>query len=129
LNTATVIAPNVSTRQRQILEQYLVALDCHIEDLRMGKAVKVLEVRDFADILHIHPGHLSNTIQQVLGMSPCDLFENKLVLVAKAMLLSTDLSIGEIARQLTYDPSNFTKFFKHFCGVTPKQFRQQALKN
>jgi AraC family transcriptional regulator of adaptative response / methylphosphotriester-DNA alkyltransferase methyltransferase len=119
----------VSTRQRQILEQYLAALNIHIQELKAGQAVKILEVRDFADLLHIHPGHLSNTIQQVLGQSPCDLFENKLIEVAKSMLLSTDLSIGEIARQLTYDPSNFTKFFKHFCGITPKQFRRESLKN
>jgi AraC-like DNA-binding protein len=32
----------------------------------------------------------------------------------------------EIARHLTFDPSNFTKFFKHFEGITPKKFREQS---
>jgi len=31
--------------------------------------------------------------------------------VAKELLRETNLPIGNIARQLFYDPSNFTKFF------------------
>jgi AraC-like DNA-binding protein len=41
------------------------------------------------------------------------------------MLLTTNLSVAEIARTLTFDPSNFSKFFKHFEGITPKQFREK----
>jgi YesN/AraC family two-component response regulator len=52
------------------------------------------------------------------------LFEERLVKISKELLLTTTLPIGQIARQLTYDPSNFTKFFKHFTGVTPKKFRE-----
>jgi AraC-like DNA-binding protein len=29
---------------------------------------------------------------------------------------------------LTFDPSNFTKFFKNYEGITPKQFRELQLK-
>jgi AraC-like DNA-binding protein len=46
--------------------------------------------------------------------------------IAKTMIEGTPLSIGDIARKLTYDPSNFTKFFKHFEGITPKQYREQV---
>jgi AraC-like DNA-binding protein len=113
-----------SLRQQEIAEQYLAELDNHIESLRRGEADRALEIRDFAALLHIHPVHLSHTIKEVTGQSTCDLFEERLVALAKEMLLQTRLPIAQIARQLTYDPSNFTKFFKHFTGTTPKNFRE-----
>lgn len=76
-------------------------------------------------MLHMHPIHLSNTIKEVTGQSTCSLFEERLVKISKELLITTNMPIKEIAIQLTYDPSNFTKFFKHFVGTTPKKFRQE----
>lgn len=47
--------------------------------------------------------------------------------IAKAMLAKNDQSINDIAALLTYDPSNFTKFFKRFENKTPKQYREDVL--
>ena len=52
------------------------------------------------------------------------LTENKLVEISKEMLENSTNSINEIARTLDYDPSNFTKFFKRFVGLTPTQYRK-----
>lgn len=113
-----------SLRQRQIVDQYIRHLDGHIADLRAGAAERVFEIRDFARMMHLHPVHLSNTVKEVTGSSTCDLFETRLLAVAKDLILHTELSIGAIATRLTYDPSNFTKFFKAFTGTTPKKFRE-----
>jgi AraC-like DNA-binding protein len=43
------------------------------------------------------------------------------------MLAENKMSIASIAVLLTYDPSNFTKFFKRYTGKTPKQFREEIL--
>jgi AraC-like DNA-binding protein len=65
-----------------------------------------------------------------MGKSPCDIYEQKLLGIAKDLMLTTDMSISAIARHLTFDPSNFTKFFRHFEGITPKQYRERsAVKN
>jgi len=40
-------------------------------------------------------------------------------------LQNSDKAIADVAIQLTYDPSNFTKFFKKMEGITPKQYRQK----
>ncbi len=117
----------VSHRQREIVKEYLAQLDKHIHDLRTGLAERTHEIRDFADLMHIHPTHLSNTISQVLRKSPCDIYEQKLMDLAKELLISSNRSIAQIARQLDFDPSNFTKFFKVFEGTTPKKFREAAL--
>lgn len=121
INTST--APAISSRQKEIVRQYTTELDKHILELKAGQVEVMYEIRDLANLLHIHPVHLSNTIKVVTGKSACDLFEERLVKLSKELIATTSLSIGEIARQLTYDPSNFVKFFKKYVGITPKAYR------
>ena len=123
--TSTV--PTTSWRKKEIAQQYLAELSKYIQDLKEGKTDEVLEIRDFAGMLHIHPVHLSHTIKEVTSQSSCDLFEQRLVTVSKELLLDKNLSIAQVAARLTYDPSNFTKFFKKFTGMTPKKFREENL--
>ena len=113
-------------RPKEITQQFLAEIDKHMLELRSGKAESTFEVQDIAKLLHIHPTHLSNTIKEQLKKSPCDIYEEKLMVIARELILTTNVSIATIARQLTFDPSNFTKFFKHFEGVTPKQFRENT---
>lgn len=113
-----------SVRPKEIVGQYLFHLDKHIDDLKNGRANKTLQIKDIAGLLFIHPKHLSNTIQDVMGKSPCDLYEERLIEISKELILSSDKSISSIARHLTFDPSNFTKFFKSYTGMTPKKFRE-----
>jgi AraC family transcriptional regulator of adaptative response / methylphosphotriester-DNA alkyltransferase methyltransferase len=117
----------VSLRQKEIVVDYIQNLDTYVAALKAGTEDRVLEIAEFAEMMHIHPVHLSNTVKEVTGQSSCSLFEERLVKVSKEMLLESRASIKEIAIQLTYDPSNFTKFFKHFVGMTPKQFREEKL--
>jgi len=113
----------ISARKKEIVKQYVAELDKHMEELRAGKTDEMYEIRDFANMLHVHPVHLSNTIKEVTGRSTCDLFEERILNLSKELLITTSMPVAQIARQLTYDPSNFTKFFKHFTGTTPKKFR------
>ena len=122
--TKQIVPTSISLRAQEIVEKYQQVLQSHIEDLRSGRAEKTFEIQDIADLLHIHPTHLSNTLHETLGQSPCDLYENQLLKLAKDLLTDRSKSVGEIARQLYYDPSNFTKFFKAYTGITPKQYRQ-----
>ena len=119
------LTPVISHRKKELTQQYIAQLDEHIQQLKEGKAERAMEIRDLAQLLHVHPVHLSNTIKEVTGQSTCDLYEERLLKISKELILNTNMSIAEIARQLTYDPSNFTKFFKHYTGITPKKFRNQ----
>jgi AraC family transcriptional regulator of adaptative response / methylphosphotriester-DNA alkyltransferase methyltransferase len=113
----------VSARQKEIVHQYEAELDKHMLELKAGGVEIMHEISDFAKMLNIHPIHLSNTVKAVTGRSSCDLFEERLVTLSKEMLANTHRSVADIARQLTYDPSNFTKFFKKFVKMTPKAYR------
>jgi AraC-like DNA-binding protein len=114
---------NKVTRPNEIVQQYLLELEKHMSELKEGKAESTFEIQDLADLLFIHPTHLSNTVQQVLGKSPCDIYEERLMNVAKELILASNEPIAAIAQRLTFDPSNFTKFFKRFENITPKKYR------
>jgi AraC family transcriptional regulator, regulatory protein of adaptative response / methylphosphotriester-DNA alkyltransferase methyltransferase len=110
-------------RPDEIVEKYLFELDKHMADLKQGRAESTFEIKDLADLLFIHPTHLSNTIHDVLGKSPCDIYEERLLEISKELILGSDEPISRIAEKLTFDPSNFSKFFKHFEKITPKKYR------
>ena len=114
----------IAARQHEITADYLNILDRHLADLLAGRVTDMYEIRDVADEMHIHPTHLSNTIKLTTGKAPCYFFEEKIMTIARTMLVDTQRSVADIAATLTFDPSNFTKFFKRFQGVTPKQYRE-----
>lgn len=116
---------NISPRQQEIADQYISALDRHIQELKNGTAERTKEIGDLAAELHIHPVHLSNTLHHVLGQSPCSLYEERLMHIARELIRDSGLSIAAIARHLDYDPSNFSKFFSQYEGMTPGQYRKK----
>jgi AraC-like DNA-binding protein len=115
---------NISNRKKEIANRFLSVLDKHLSELKTGQVEKSLELNEIAELLHIVPNHMSDTVSEVFGKSPCEIYENKLVEISKEMLENSTNSISEIARTLDYDPSNFTKFFRRFVGVTPTQYRK-----
>ncbi|QIP15913.1 helix-turn-helix transcriptional regulator [Spirosoma aureum] len=117
----------IAARQHEITADFMAVIDRHLADLLEGRVTDMYEIRDIADELHIHPTHLSNTIKLTTGQSPCYFFENKIMAIARTMLRDNRRTIADIAMTLTFDPSNFTKFFKRFQGVTPRQYREAIL--
>jgi AraC family transcriptional regulator of adaptative response / methylphosphotriester-DNA alkyltransferase methyltransferase len=122
----TPIPKKILARQHEIYAGYLREIDRHLDDLVAGRATEMFEVRDLASVLCIHPTHLSNTIKLVTGHAPCQDFQLRILAVAQQLLRDTDQPVAAIAATLTYDPANFTKFFKRFGGCTPKQYREQV---
>lgn len=117
----------IAARQHEITRDFLQEIDKHLDDILAGRCTDMYEIRDIAAILHIDPRHLSNTIKLSTGQAPCFFFEEKIMHISRELLRENKMSISEIAIRLTYDPSNFTKFFKRFSGQTPKQFREAWL--
>ncbi|MFY0256144.1 helix-turn-helix domain-containing protein [Chitinophaga sp. 30R24] len=120
-----VLPQKYQTRKAEITATFIAAVDEHIQQIMNGAVDQMYHIKDFAALLHIHPVHLSNTIKLHSGHSPCYFFEIRLMEEARKLLLQSSLTIRDIAEKLTFDNSNFTKFFKRFEGVTPSQFRQQ----
>jgi AraC family transcriptional regulator, transcriptional activator of pobA len=54
----------------------------------------------------------------------------RILLEAKSLLTHTELNIAEISHNLQFDePTNFSKFFKKYVGLTPLQFRHRKQKD
>jgi AraC family transcriptional regulator of adaptative response / methylphosphotriester-DNA alkyltransferase methyltransferase len=120
----TPIPKKILARQHEIFADYLKELDKHLEDVVHERVADMFEIRDFAEILHIHPTHLTNTIKLTTGKPPCFFFEERIMAIAKDMI-QQHKPIKEVAFTLTFDASNFTKFFKRFEGITPKEYRER----
>ncbi len=113
-------------RNNEIADKYLLLLDEHIADIMCGREMDMMKLRDIAAKLYISQKHLTAVVQQTLHHSPCYFYDQKILQQAKQLLTETDYSVAEIARMLTYDPSNFTKFFKKLSGETPVGYRLKA---
>src|SRR5690606_2564580 len=118
----------IPKRSKEITKSYFRFLDKHIEDVVLGKVDEFMEINQIASELFISHKHLTDTVQKETGNHPCHFYDLKIIDEAKIMLSETGLSVSEIARTLTYDPSNFSKFFKKFVGQTPGQFRKEIKK-
>ncbi|UYQ95413.1 helix-turn-helix transcriptional regulator [Chitinophaga horti] len=112
------------SRQQEITEAYIAAVNAHIDDIVAGRVNDMMHVKDIAAQLFIHPVHLSNTIRLFTGNSACHYMEVRVMDEARRMLADPSRTIADVARQLTFDTSNFTKFFKSQEGITPSQFRK-----
>jgi AraC-like DNA-binding protein len=124
------IPKKLLSRKEEITQDFFTLLEKHIDDVLKGRTNTMYHIKDFAALLFIHPTHFSNTIKLTTGYSPCHFAEQRVLEEAKRMLSETDKAINEISYQLTFnEPTNFTKFFKSFEGVTPRQFRKQLLEN
>lgn len=115
-------------RSKEITRDYFAFLDNHLNDIVEGRVTKMMELNQIARALFISHTHLTDTIQQTMGHHPCHFYDLKIIEKAKNLLQTTSLSVSEIAHILTYDPSNFSKFFKKFTRQTPGQFRMLSQK-
>jgi YesN/AraC family two-component response regulator len=82
------------------------------------------EVVFYAEKLCITPKYLSALIKQTTGRSAVEWINDYVILEAKSMLKSTNMSIQEIGYNLGFpNPSFFAKFFKQHAGISPKEYR------
>jgi AraC-like DNA-binding protein len=114
------------SRPEQIVRDYRHLIDRHLQALVKGEAEQMYEIEDFARELHIHPTHLSNTVFEVEGTSACGIYQPAILIVAKRLLDDRSQSIHAVALMLDFDPSQFTRWFKRFTGMTPKQYRTNS---
>ncbi len=119
----------MQNRSAQLKEHYVQLIDKHLDDLISGKAHTMFEIEDFAKQMFIHPTHLSNTIKEVAGTSPCGVYQKKIMEVAEKLLADDTNSIYDVAIILTFEPSQFTKWFKRFFGITPREYRKKNKAN
>lgn len=83
-----------------------------------------LALEEVAGYVHLHPSYFSTIFKQSSGSSFKEYLNMVRVEESKRLLSNTDYSIIDIAVAVGFeDQSYFSKVFKKYTGVTPKQFR------
>lgn len=78
----------------------------------------------YANELGVTPKHLSRTIKAQTGYSAASWIERFLILEAKILLKSTNLTVQQISDSLSFpSQSFFGKYFKKNVGLSPKAYR------
>ena len=84
------------------------------------------KVSDVAKYIGIHRSYLTGIFKKKMGVSPQEYLMQCKLRKARSLLLETRLPIQEISQQVGYDnPLTFSKIFKSFYGVSPKNYRVQ----
>ena len=83
-----------------------------------------------AEQFHLNPQYISQLFKSEIGVNFLAYLTNIRMEKAKKLLLSTSLSITEIAQQCGYgDYRVFTKVFKKTEGSTPSQYQRDFLED
>lgn len=79
---------------------------------------------------HLNPQYISQLFKNEIGVGFLAYLTNIRMEKAKKLLVSTSISVAEIAGQVGYgDYRVFTKAFKKAEGITPSQYRREFLNN
>ncbi|MGQ7853908.1 AraC family transcriptional regulator [Pedobacter sp. WC2501] len=87
------------------------------------------EVSDYASLLNISAGHLSELVKIQSGKPAIKHIHERLILEAQRLLFHTNHALKEIAFDLGFsDTSYFNRFFKRETGLTPSAYRASIRK-
>lgn len=78
----------------------------------------------YAERLHLTPKYLSTVVKSYSGKTASEWIDDYVILEAKALLKSTNLTIQQISEELNFpSQSFFGKYFKRLVGESPKSYR------
>lgn len=83
------------------------------------------QVGIYAKKMHVTAKRLNHATSKILGKSPKQIIDERVMLEAKRLLAYTNESVKEIGFDLGFDePTNFIKFFRKHSQSTPVEFRE-----
>ncbi len=86
---------------------------------------KIKSVSAYAKLINVSEKRLTKATSAILGQTPKELIDDKVLLEAKRLLAHTRLSIKEVAFELGFEePTNFIKYFRKHLHKTPIEFRE-----
>lgn len=130
LRVFLIQAQRLFTRQREIenaptggslVENYIQLIDLHF--------LQKQRVDEYASMLAVTPGHLTDTTREKLGIPAGRLIQRRVLLEAKRLLTYSEQNVSEIAFSLNFtDPSYFARYFRRETGQSPSTFRTDIRK-
>ncbi|SBV97480.1 helix-turn-helix transcriptional regulator [uncultured Dysgonomonas sp.] len=82
-------------------------------------------IKFYAQKLLLTPSHLSKVIKEASQRSVSQWIDEIVIMSAKAMLKSSDMTVSQIAEELNFaNPSFFGTYFKKRTNLTPLQYKE-----
>lgn len=115
--TREVTNKDVVSRFEALLDDYFTGNKPHQEGLP--------SVKYFADKVCLSPNYFGDLIKKETGMSAQEYIQDKIIDLAKSMLLGSEKTISEISYDLGFQYSqHFNRVFKKNTGLTPSAYRK-----
>lgn len=112
-----IFASGVSPRAQSVVEKLFVYLDEHLsEDVR---------VEDVCEAFSISQTFLYRCCRSVMDCPPSQVITRYKLSHARTLLRNPDLSIGEIAAAIGYNPYYFSSQFKKSFLLSPSAYRKE----
>lgn len=106
-----------SVRKADIYHRFVIEVKANFKRHR--------DIEFYASSLFLSAGHLSRVIKAISGKTAGGYIRDYVILEAKVMLQTSNLSISQISDDLNFpNPSFFSKYFRESTGMTPGQYRK-----
>ena len=113
----TLTESRPKSRKEELFERFIRHISAQFKQER--------SVTYYADKMCLTPKHLSTAVKEVSGKTASEWIDGLVLLEAKALLKSSEMSIQEISEELHFaNQSFFGKYFKHHLGMSPKEYRK-----
>ena len=104
------------SRKEIIFESFNKLVQSHHEEHR--------SVEFYADKLNLTPKYLTTVVRETTGKTAHDWIHEYVILSAKAILKSTNMTIQQISDKLNFpSQSFFGKYFKRMVGMSPREYK------
>jgi two-component system response regulator YesN len=85
-----------------------------------------ITLKRVAEMISMDASYVSDLFKKKTGQTLIHYVQNRRIQAAKMFLAETDLTVGEISRQVGFENDNyFIKIFKRWCGSTPSEYRKE----
>lgn len=116
-NSKLVESPRTKSRQEELITQFVELLFKYHQQER--------SVTFYADKMFLTPKYLSKVIKDVTGKPILQWIDEMVIMAAKALLKTSNMTILQISEELHFaNASFFGSFFRKRVGMTPIQYRE-----
>ncbi|MBL0950648.1 MAG: helix-turn-helix transcriptional regulator [Pseudomonas sp.] len=99
----------------------------HLEQYIADNLAAPIRTCDLATELNLSSSHFSHAFKQTFGVTPLAYVARKRIEAARAMMLTTDQTLTQIAHAHGFcDQSHFTRTFRRETGLSPLLWRQRC---
>lgn len=114
-----------SGKSMELVNQFKQILNENFKNLLLGKADKVLSIKEIANALNVHPNYLGNVIKDESGKAATSWIHDRTISEAQFLLKHSQKTISAIAGIFGFtDSTHFAKFFKKATEISPSEYRK-----